>query len=288
MAAMATLVVALAMAAPAFSQGKSQQAQGKSGRGSSPNRSTLPPPPAVAAPAGTVPFSWMDDANVMAPNTVWLGISTVRWQGAGLSEVSMPVIDGAIGLSPRVQLGASIPRVMAGSDSAGLPGGLGTTYFSAKISMLPNDARDVKLAVAPTLQVLSRVAIDSGPELRRAQWGLPVSIELDRGAGRLYGSAGYFSPGVWYAGTGVARTVHARASVSVSFSRAWTDAASVGGTISSPSRNELSGGAFVEITRNLGVFGSIGRTIRTADENGAGTIVGIGLSVTARPVVATK
>jgi hypothetical protein len=283
-AVVASVLVTLAIAVPAAAQGKSGKNRGKP---------TAPPPTTTSGiitgggtestGTATAPFAWMDDASVMAPGTVWLGLSMVQWRGGGASETVGPVFDGSIGVTPRVQLGASIPRVA---------GGLGTTFFSAKIGVLNDEARGVKIAVGPTLEILNRAAALSGPAGQsRTQWGLPVSVEIDREAGRIYGSSGYFSPGIWYAGAGFGRSLSNRVGVSMSFSRAWTSQASeTAGTppIAGPLRNDLSGGASFDVTPNIAVFGSLGRTIATSAENGAGTTISFGLALSAGPVLVTK
>lgn len=278
---MASVILTLAVAVPAAAQGKSGKNHGKP---------AAPPPTSTSVPATTsgnaAAFAWMDDANLMAPGTVWLGVSMVQWHGGGASEVVVPVFDASIGLTSRVQLGASVPRVA---------GGIGTTFFSAKIGILDNEARGLKVAVGPTLEILNQAALLSGPAGQsRTQWGIPVSVEIDREAGRIYGSSGYFSPGVWYAGAGFERSLSNRLGVSMSFSRAWTSqATTIPGTpgtpaIAGPRRNDLSGGASFDVTPTLAVFGSLGRTLATAAENGAGTTISFGLSLSAGPVVFTK
>ena len=271
---MASALAALAIALPAAAQGKSGQNHGKPPAAPPPTTTTLPAATtagiatgATATPAA--PFAWMDDANLMAPGTVWLGVSMVSWHGGGASEVVVPVFDGSIGLTPRVQLGASVPRVA---------GGLGTAFFTAKIGIVNDDARGMKLAVGPTLEILSSASLQSAPAGQaRTHWGLPVSVQIDRAAGRIYGSSGYFSQGIWYAGAGIGRPVNDRVAVSVSFSRAWTSTASAIPTVVGPRRNDLSSSVSFDITPNMAVFGSVGRTIATAAEHGAGTTVSFGL-----------
>jgi hypothetical protein len=223
----------------------------------------------------------MDDAYLMEPGNVWLGMSMVQWHGGGASETIVPVLDASIGLTRRVQLGASVPRVA---------GGIGTTFFSAKIGILKSERRGLKLAVGPTLEILNQAAMLSGPAGQaRTQWGLPVSVEIDRGPGRIYGSSGYFSPGIWYAGAGIGRSLSDRLGVSMSFSHAWTrQPVEASGAIAGPRRNDLSGGASFDVTPNIAVFGSLGRTVATAAENGAGTTISFGLSLSASRVVLTK
>jgi hypothetical protein len=88
---------------------------------------------------------------------------------------------------------------------------------------------------------------------------LPVSVEIDRKAERIYGSSGYFSPGVWYAGAGIGKPVTNRLGVSMSFSHARTShATSTPGTVGRR-RSDLSGGASFDVTPNISVFGSVGR-----------------------------
>jgi hypothetical protein len=229
--------------------------------------------------ATTTPFAWLDDASVMAPGSAWLGASMVRWQGSGLSETIVPVIDFAIGLTPRVQVGASVPRVA---------GGLGTTFFSAKIAVFDDEARALKVGVGPTLEILA------GPTTAgqgRAQWGLPVSAQFDRGSSRIYGSSGYFSPGIWYAGAGIGRPVGDRLAISMSFSHAWATApVSSPGVlgVAGPRRNEISGGASYDLKPSIAVFGSIGRSLGIAAEDGAGTTLGFGFSLSAAPAIFTR
>jgi len=278
----AALVAALALASNAFAQGKSTQSHGK---GKAPSSTSLPAPTAIAAPSGATPFAWIEDASLVEPHSVWVGFSTLRWQGSGLSEVSIPIIDVAVGLAPRLQVGANIPRAVDRTDQGGGPGGLGTTYFNAKIGV--SQSERIKLAVAPTMEVLPSSAVE-GSDVSRVQWGLPVSIEADRGRGSVYGGTGYFSRGVWYAGGGLAVQINDRLVASGSFSRAWASTATDDPTLAGPSRNELSAGASYALTPTVGVFGSIGSTIATAEENGAGTTFSIGLSVAFRPVLTTK
>jgi len=100
-----------------------------------------------------------------------------------------------------------------------------------------------------------------------------VSAELDRGIARVFGSAGYFSRGIWFAGVGAGVQASPRVAVSVAFSRAWAPDAA--GTLARD-RREISGGAAVSLTPRIAIFGSLGTTIATTDDNGAGTTVGGG------------
>jgi hypothetical protein len=266
-------LVALAVAVPSSGQGKSGKAAGK-GPTRPPSSGTVAPQPASLSgspgtSATTMPFAWLDDASVMDPGHVSIAVSMARWQGAGLSQTSFPVVDSGFGLAPRLQVGVSAPRVA---------GGLGTMFFTTKVAVLTDDERAMAVAVGPTLEVHNG-ATQAGQG--RVGWGLPVSAQLDRGGSRIYGSTGYFSPGIWYAGGGIGGPVSDRFGVSVSFSHAWASSPEplAGVTAAAgPPRNELSGGASYDLTRNIAVFGSLGRTFGVAAEEGAGTTLGLGLS----------
>jgi hypothetical protein len=221
----------------------------------------------------------MDDANLMVPGTVWLSVSTVSWHGSGANELVFPVFDGTIGITPRVQFGASMPRAAEG---------LGTSYYTAKISMVDDHTRRLKVAIGPTLEVLGAASMQYGPAGQsRVQWGLPVSVEIDPGTAKVYGSSGYFSPGIWYVGAGISRPLTDRVGVFASFSRAWTGGA-IEAAAGGPRRNDLSGGGSFNLTQSIAVYGSLGRTVGTAAGNGAGTTLSVGLSLSPGRVLFSK
>lgn len=288
-AVMAGALVALALASPSYAQGKSGGKKTGKGPTRPPSSGTVSPQPTGGASgsqgtgggiglATTTPFAWLDDASVMESGNVWVGVSMARWQGSGLSQTMVPVVDTAIGLTSRVQLGASVPRVA---------GGLGTMFFSTKVAVFSDDVRALKVAVGPTLEVVT----DATPGQRRVEWGLPISAQIDRGSSRIYAGSGYFSPGIWYAGAGIGRQMGDRIGISTSFSHAWaTSPASSPGipNLARPRRNELSGGASYDLKPNIALFGSISRTLRVAAEEGAGTTLGFGLSWSAAPTTFTN
>lgn len=296
---MAGALVALALAVPSNAQGKGGGKKPGKGPARPPSATVVSTPTTAGTSASTstsgsvelggavvlptiTPFAWIDDASVIAPGSVWVAVSMMRWHGSGMSETIVPVVDGAIGLTPRVQVAASVPRVA---------GGLGTTFFSAKIAVLDGDTRVFKVAVAPTLEILDGASMSAAPSGEgRARWGLPVSAQFDRAGSRIYASSGYFSPGIWYAGAGIGRAVGDRLGVSMSFSHAWATSSASSlevRSLAGPRRSEISGGASYDLKPNIAVFGSMGRSIGIAAEDGAGTTLGFGLSLNA-PSVFTK
>ena len=175
----ASVIAALAVALPAAAQGNSGSAPGKNKN----KKST--PPSSSSLPTGTgassaSPLSWIDDASLLAPGSVALTVSVMRWSGADLSEVDVPIIDAAFGLTKRVQLSASVPHVVGSADGTGAVGGLGTSYFSGKIALLDNS--DVKRR---------RVAAPRGSRRRRRSIAAGRRKPLpDRAAGQHRGHSG--------------------------------------------------------------------------------------------------
>jgi hypothetical protein len=287
----ASVVLALAVDVSALAQGRgggngnSGNTPGDSHKPTAPAQSALPSSHVAALnTAGAVPFAWIDDASVLEPGGVALSISAYRWQGTNASEVDLPVVSLSVGAAPRLQLGASIPRVMNNAD-AGVVGGLGTSYISAKIGLVTGDR--VKLAVAPTVEILGEGALQAfTPGERRAQFGVPVSVEGDSGAVRVFASGGGFSPGIWFGGGGVSVQATSQIAVSGSFSRAWSNASTSTLAVSS-SRQELSGTIAYSPTSQVSLFGSVGHTIATTDENGAGATVSGGVVFVIAPKAST-
>src|SRR5262252_9463655 len=131
--------------------GTTTTTSGGGSRGTAPSRSTLPSSALTSSIAS--PFAWLDDGRILPPATVTLAVSSLHWQGTGVSEVDVPVTSIAAGVAPRLQLGASIPHIIGNADPAGAVGGLGDLYFYGKVGLLGDDS-PIKVAVAPTIMVL--------------------------------------------------------------------------------------------------------------------------------------
>jgi hypothetical protein len=275
------VLAALAFSARAQAQGHSSSAPGKNKKPKPPSSSSLPSAGSAAAggsplsaAAGASPLSWLDDASVLEPGAVLLTISGMRWSGAGLSEVYLPTVDASFGLTKRVQLGASVPRIAGNVDGGATVSRLGTSYFSGKIALFPDS--DVKVAVSPLLEVLGTAAAQSLPAGdSRYQFGLPVSVEAARGRALLYGAGGFFTRGAWFAGAGAGLQLKPEMGASFSFTRSWarTDVEGV-----RRDRSELSGGLSYFLTEQIAAYGSLGHTIATSDENGAGMTIAGGVT----------
>lgn len=275
--AAAGVILVLAAAVPAHAQGQSQSKSKK--KNTPPSRSQLAAPPLSApAPSGTTPLAWIDDASLLGTDLMSVSFSAAHWTGGGASETSVPVVEAAYGLAPKLELSMSVPHVIGSSDPTGAAGGLGTSFFSAKVGLYEGLKTGLKLAVAPTLEVLgSGVVAALGPDESRTHFGLPVSAEIGQGPLRLYGGGGYFSPGIWFTGGAVSARATDKVYVSAGVSRAWsTQTTTV--TTGGGDRKELSFGAAYVLTPRITTFGSVAQTFETLAENGAGTSIAGGIS----------
>ena len=274
-------LIAVVLAATVEAQGKSDSAPGKN-KPQPPSSSSLPGATAAAttgtSPLSTVtgasPLSWLDDASVLDSGSVLMTLSAMRWSGSGVSELYLPVIDVSLGLTRRVQLSATVPRVAGDADGTGTTGGLGTSYISGKIALLPDTP--VKLAVSPLIEILgSGAAQYLQPDESRYQFGLPVSVEASHGPARFFGSAGFFTRGAWFAGGGAGFQLKPEMGVSVSLTRSWATSGIEG---LSRNRSELSGGLSYFLTSQMAAYGSLGHTVATSEENGAGMTIAGGVT----------
>jgi len=101
-------------------------------------------------------------------------------------------------------------------------------------------------------------------------------VEVSQGPARVFASTGFFSRGVWFAGGGVGMQATPKVGASLSFTRSWANDSTTG---VSRDRRELSGGVSYVVRPQIGVYGALGRTIGTTDDNGAGTTISGGVSV---------
>jgi hypothetical protein len=282
----ASVVAALAVTVPVAAQGKSGNAPGqaKKGGATAPSSTPLPAPASTvtgSSPISTVtgasPLSWVDDATLLEPGSAMLTVSAMRWSGSGLSEVDFPIVDASIGVTRRVQFSATVPRI-TGDEANGVVGGLGTSYISSKIALI-NDEK-FRLAVSPLLEILGSGAVGSLPEGdSRYQVGVPFSVDAGAGPVRVFAAAGFFSRGAWFAGGGTGLQLSPRMGASVSLTRSW--ASEVENT--RRNRTELSGGVSYFLTDQIAVSGSMGHTVATLAENGAGLSIGGGVTFILAP-----
>jgi hypothetical protein len=114
----------LAVAVPLHAQGKSNS-QGNGHKSTPPSGSPLPSP--TTGPAtGASPLAWLDDASLLAPGSMSLTLSIMRWSGTDLSEVDVPVVEASVGLAPDFR--RQRPRISSAAPTARGPGGIGVVH----------------------------------------------------------------------------------------------------------------------------------------------------------------
>ena len=178
-------------------QGASGGAAAGAAAASAPSGSSSPTETAQGPPAGVGVRNfgaWLDDASVMAPGSGSLTLSVAYWRTPAYREFDVPVVDGGLGLSRRVQFGFSIPYYHAHEPGGPIARGVGDLFFNTKIQLRePSSAREhLGVSVTPLLEILS---FAPAPDRSRVGWALPANVEWQSDGWRAYGSAGYFSRG---------------------------------------------------------------------------------------------
>jgi len=277
-------ILTLCLPRPAAAQGKSQT----KGRG------VRPPAPSVSSagqPLGTGIRNfgaWLDDTRIVAPRSGWAGFSVGYTKSPFGSQLDVPSADVGYGLSPRVQVGLSLPyyRASYGGITAS---GLGDTFVNAKVNVVDatKNARGFGLAVVPVVEILSGPQDGTG----RWHWGLPVSAEIKHRAVRVYGAGGYFSRGAIF-GSGAVEWMSSRG---YTLTGSLTHGYSLGADPLSDAlglhrrRTDASASVSRALTSTIAAYGGVGRTLSRSDANSTrfsvsgGVVMFFANSVPARP-----
>ena len=225
--------------------------------------------------------SWLDDASMMSAGSGYASFAVSYWRLPGFTEVDVPAFDVGVGLTPRLQVGASVPVYHASETGGPVVRGLGDLQLSSKIQLRDPAAgkrHQIGLAITPMIEVLGAAP---SPGTSRVSWALPASVELRRTGWRTYGSAGYFSRGAVFTSGAVEVSVTNRTSVTGTISQSRSikrdDLSEVLGL--AKVRTDISGGATVVASNTIALFGSLGRTLSRVDPNRANLFVVAGLSM---------
>ena len=218
--------------------------------------------------------SWLDDASVLAPGRGSVAISFALFRSPVFREFDLPVLDGGVGVTRRVQFGFSAPYYHASEPGGPAARGLGDVYLSTKVQLVdPGRANGAwGLSVTPVLEVLSG---DPGPDASRYHWGLPVSAEVQRGAVRGFGSVGYFSRGSIFASGAVQASLTDRLAVtgSLTRSRSTRDDELSAALGLAETRTDVSGSVGYALGSAASIFAGVGRTLSRQDANAAALVL---------------
>jgi hypothetical protein len=280
------LVLALATAAAAQGNGRGK-ANGRFKGGAAPSPSSggaaqlQTPPPQQIAGTGVRNFgAWLDDASLLQPGMSSVSVSFGWFRSPVFREFDVPVVDGGVGVTRRVQFGFSVPYYHANEPGGPVARGLGDLYLNAKVQLRDPAAAGnggIGFAVMPVLEVLST---HPGGDGSRFNWALPASIEVQGQRVRAFGSAGYFSRGSLFASGAVevalSDRLWATGAITRSLSTKQDEFSSWLGL--SPSRTDVNGGVTYMVASTIAAFGNVGRTISRQDANSASLVVSGGVS----------
>jgi hypothetical protein len=269
----ALVAVAVAASHPVFAQGNGHAyGQSKSRAGSAAGQASAAGAPQLqVSGTGTRSFgSWLDDASIIPRGHGTMSVAFSYWRTPAYREFDLPVMDGGVGLAPRVQFNFSVPYYHASDPNGTVVRGLGDLYLSTKVQLKDPSAggRKVGFAVTPLVEILSYPPL---PDASRVSWAIPGSIEVQGNRWRTYGSAGYFSRGALFASGALEVAMGSRAWVTGSISRSHSikrdDLSFALGL--QQSRTDLGGALAVGITPTVSTFAAFGRTISRQDANSA-------------------
>ena len=280
----AALLLAVSTDAAAQGRGRPKRPEPPANGRSDPSASTSSAGTSgnVAAPSVSTRFrqfgSWLDDASGTAAGTGTTGIGVGYWRADGASLTDIPVVDVSYGLTNRVQLSATVPFYRVSYQGASVRG-LDDVYFSTKVVAVNPDEnrRGFGLAVSPVLEILS----GGFTEGSRAQWALPVSVEIRGYAIRAYGSAGYFSRGAAFTGGAVEWTSASGTTLTGAITQSLSVSTSdTRDPVSTPGRQRVDVSALLSqsLGATVSAYASVGRSLTSIADGGTSLALSGGVS----------
>jgi hypothetical protein len=224
--------------------------------------------------------AWLDDASALQPGEGWLALSMSKWSMPVATGADAPVVDLSVGLAPRVQVSMTLPYFKVSDRAGNSRDGLGDLYVASKIVLRDAATNSFGVSVGPTLEYLSKTST-TGTGLKRVNWILPLNLERRLTAGRVYGSTGFFSRGVFFASGAFERVLTDKMVVSGALTHSFvTDDQAISEEIGlSRRRLDASGTVAYRVSPALAVFGSLGRTIWQRDDDSTSLLATAGVSV---------
>lgn len=282
------ILVGLAFPGLADAQGKGRP---KAPRGSSPTTTTPTSPSASSSETtstttsvpGAVPIStyrqfgaWLDDASAAGQGEGYTSIGVGHWRMLGSTQTNLPMLGVGIGVTDRMQVGASVPFYRA-SYEGGSASGMDDVYLSGKYTLIDPalTLSEFGLAISPTVELLSAGSPDG-----RVHFAIPVSMELRRQPFRVYGSAGLFTRGSFFSGAAVEWSSPGGMVLSGAFTQSYSlkddavlDAMGIG-----PQRMDVSVGVARQLGTMAAAFVNVGRSLTSVEEGGTSLALSGGVS----------
>ena len=273
----------------ADAQGKGRP---KAPRGSSPTTTTPTSPSASSSETTStttsivptaVPIStyrqfgaWLDDASAAGRGEGYTSIGVGHWRMLGSTQTNLPMLGVGIGVTDRMQVGASVPFYRA-SYEGGSASGMDDVYLSGKYTLVDPTLTlsEFGLAISPTMEVLSAGSPDG-----RVHFAVPVSMELRRLPFRVYGSAGLFTRGSFFSGAAVEWSAPGGTVLSGAFTQSYSlkDDAALDSMGIGRQRMDVSLGVAHGLGTMAAAFVNVGRSLTSVEEGGTSLALSGGLS----------
>jgi hypothetical protein len=283
------LFVLLGLAFPglADAQGKGRP---KAPRGSSPTTTAPASPPTSSATTSTtaaaptvVPIStyrqfgaWLDDASAAVRGEGYTSIGVGHWRMLGTTQTNLPMLGVGIGVTDRMQVGASVPFYRA-SYEGGSASGMDDVYLSTKYTFIDPTLTlsEFGLSVSPTVELLSAGSPDG-----RVHFAIPVSMELRRLPFRVYGSAGFFTRGSFFSGAALEWSSPGGMVLSGALTQSYSlkDDAVLDSMGIGRQRMDVSLGVAHQLGTNAAAFVNVGRSLTSVEEGGTSLALSGGIS----------
>ena len=280
------LFVGLALPGLAEAQGKGRP---KAPRGSSPTTTTPTSPSASSSTTPTsttsaaVPIStyrqfgaWLDDASAAGPGEGYTSIGVGHWRMLGSTQTNLPMLGVGVGVTDRMQVGASVPFYRA-SYEGGSASGMDDVYLSAKYTLVDPTLTlsEFGLAISPTMEVLS-----AGNPDGRVHFAVPVSVELRRQPFRVYGSAGLFTRGSFFSGAALEWSAPGGMALTGSLTQSYSlkDDAVLDSMNIGRQRTDVSFGVAHPLGTMAATFVNVGRSLTSVEEGGTSLALSGGIS----------
>ena len=220
--------------------------------------------------------AWLDDASAAGPGEGYTSIGVGHWRMLGSTQTNLPMLGVGVGVTDRMQVGASVPFYRA-SYEGGSASGMDDVYLSAKYTLVDPTLTlsEFGLAISPTMEVLSAGSPDG-----RVHFAVPVSVELRRQPFRVYGSAGLFTRGSFFSGAALEWGAPGGMALTGSLTQSYSlkDDAVLDSMGIGRQRTDVSFGVAYPLGTMAATFVNVGRSLTSVEEGGTSLALSGGIS----------
>ena len=220
--------------------------------------------------------AWLDDASAAGAGEGYTSIGVGHWRMLGSTQTNLPMLGVGVGVTDRMQVGASVPFYRA-SYEGGSASGMDDLYLSAKYTLVDPTLTlsEFGLAISPTMEVLSAGSPDG-----RVHFAVPVSVELRRQPFRVYGSAGLFTRGSFFSGAALEWSAPGGMALTGSLTQSYSlkDDAVLDSIGIGSQRTDVSFGVAFPLGTMAATFVNVGRSLTSVEEGGTSLALSGGIS----------